>query len=160
MQIVLKVVIGVMVLILALVALSSKNEKAFLKNDRPADPVPHTYYYYPRANFYYDSTDSKYICWDSTQAGWKHTDQLPLQQEDLGKKVRIGQVTGPVWAENQHHRMIYSVSLYSDEKDFKLPKKEEPKKQDTVVEVEKPAKKSGVKKFLERIFPPKKKKDN
>jgi hypothetical protein len=160
MQIALKVLVGAMLLILALVVFSSKNENSFLKNDRPANSIPHTYYYYPKANFYYDSTDGKYICRDTTEAGWIKTDKLPLQQDDIGKRVRIGAVAEPVWSENEHHRMIYSVSLYSEPKDFKQPRKEEPKKPIVVVDTLEIVKKSGVKKFFERIFPPKKKKDS
>jgi hypothetical protein len=159
MQLVLKVLVGVMLIILALVAFLPKSEKSVLKHDRPA--IPHTYYYYPKANFYYDSTDGKYICWDSSGSAWKKSNELPLQQDDLGKRVRIGQVSEPVWQENEHHRLIYSVSLYSGPKDFKIEKKTAVKsaKSDDTVNDEQGQKKSGVKKFLERIFPPKNKKD-
>lgn len=160
MQIVIKILIGVMVLILALVALVPKNERSSLNNDRPANPMPHTYYYYPKANFYYDSTDGHYICRDSTKSNWEKRDKLPLDQADIGKRVRIGETTEQVWKENQHHRLIYSVSLYSNFKDFKQPKKEEPKKPNIVAQPQESGKKGGIKKFFERIFPPKKKKDS
>ncbi len=158
MQIVLKVLIGVMILVVALVGFSTKKEKYFLKSDRPA--TPHTYYYYPKANFYYDSTDGEYICWDSTEADWKKTDKLPVQQVDMGKTVRIGQASEPVWKENQHHRLIYSVTLYSEPEDFKREEKmddRERTKSNVVIKPEKAEKKTGVRKFFERIFPPKKK---
>jgi hypothetical protein len=159
MQIVLKVLVGVMLIILALVALLPKSEKSVLNRDRPS--IPHTYYYYPKANFYYDSTDGKYICWDSSGSAWKKSSELPLQQDDLGKRVRIGQAPEPVWQENEHHRLIYSVSLYSGPKDFKIEKKTavKPAKSNDTVNDEQVQKKSAVKKFLERIFPPKNKKD-
>jgi hypothetical protein len=150
------------ILLGAILALSSKKENKSLKSNRPAEL--HTYYYYPKANFYYDSTAGNYICWDSSAAEWKTTDKLPVQQEDLGKRVRIGDSPAPVWSENQNHRLIYSVSLYSDPKDFK--KKEKPVVKDTaksdsiIIADGKDEKKSGVKKFFERIFPPKKKKDS
>lgn len=163
MHIILKIIIGVVVLLGAIFAFSSKKENSRIKSDRPLVKA-HTYYYYPKANFYYDSTAGKYICWDSTATDWKTTDKLPVQEVDLGKRVRIGESINPVWLENQEHRLIYSVSLYSEPKDFK--KKEKPvvtapkQKQDTMSEMEKDEKKSGVKKFFERVFSSKKKKNN
>jgi hypothetical protein len=160
MHIVLKLLIGVLILTGAILAFSPKKENHFLKSDKPAKA--HTYYYYPKANFYYDSTAAIYVCWDSATAEWKNTDKLPVQQVDLGKRVRIGESLGPVWKENQNHRLIYSVSLYSEPKDFKKKEKAPvvtvSEKSDTVDELDKTEKKSGVKKFFERIFPPKKKK--
>lgn len=161
MHIVLKVLIGVVILVGAILALSSKKGNKSIKSDRPVQP--HTYYYYPKANFYYDSTAGNYVCWDSSTAEWKTTDKLPVQQEDLGKRVRIGDSPAPIWRENQNHRLIYSVSLYSDPEDFKKNEKPVTKdtlKSDSVIAEEKEEKKSGVKKFFERIFPPKKKKDS
>lgn len=158
MQIVIKVLIGAMILVGAILALSSKQETNFLKSDRI--PIKHTYYYYPKANFYYDSTDGNYICWDSASAAWSNTDKLPVQQADLGKTVRIGETSEPVWIENQHHRLIYSVSLYSGPKDFKIeekPEVAENEKSNIAIKPQKAEKKSGVRKFFERVFPPKKK---
>lgn len=143
-----------------ILAVSSRNETTTFKSDRPV--TPHTYYYYPKANFYYDSTAGNYICWDSSTTSWRSTEELPVQEVDLGKRVRIGEAVAPVWKENQNHRLIYSVSLYSEPEDFK--KKEKPvvesHKLDSIFQEEKDGKKSGVKKFFERIFPPKKKKDS
>ena len=161
MKIVLKIIVGVVILLGAILALSPKKESKLLQSNRPIEV--HTYYYYPKANFYYDSTAGNYVCWDSAASEWKTTDKLPVQQEDLGKRVRIGDLAAPVWRENENHRLIYSVSLYSDAKDFK--KKEKPVvkdtlKSDTLTTEEKVEKKSGVKKFFEKIFPSKKKKNN
>lgn len=158
MNLALKILVGVVILLGAILALSQKNEYKSLKSNRPLEP--HTYYYYPKANFYYDSTAGNYICWDSSSTEWKTTDKLPVQQEDLGKRVRIGNSRAPIWQENENHRLIYSVSLYSHAKDFK--KKEKPVikdtlKSDTITAEEKVEKKSGVKKLFERIFPKKKK---
>ena len=162
MHIVVKVIVAVVVLLGAIFAFSSRKQNNLIKGDRP-NVRPHTYYYYPKANFYYDSTAGNYVCWDSATTEWKTTDQLPVQEVDLGKRVRIGESTTPIWEENQDHRLIYSVSLYSDPKDFK--KKEKPvvttskEKPDTLTAQEQAEKKSGVKKLFERIFPPKKKKN-
>ena len=162
MQIVLKVLIGIMLLVGALLVFSSKKEKNFINNDRPRSVKLHTYYYYPKANFYYDSTEGKYICWDSTAVEWKKTDKLPVQQADLGKTVRIGESAEPVWKENHQHRLIYSVSLYSDPEDFKKEEKivVAENEKSNIPKSQKTEKKSGVRKFFERIFPPKKKKDS
>jgi hypothetical protein len=158
MQIVSKLLIGVIILIAAFLAFSSKKEKNVIKGDRIPSLPQHTYYYYPMANFYYDSTEGNYILWDSATAVWKKTNKLPFQV-DLGKTVRIGEASEPVWKENQHHRLIYSVSLYSGPKDFKKEEKvvvKEPVKSDTTAQ-QKTEKKRGVRKFFERIFPPRKK---
>jgi hypothetical protein len=161
MQMVIKTIIAVIVILGVVLAFSTRKQNNFLKsNSQPA--ALHIYYYYPKANFYYDSTSQKYICWDSASAEWKNTDKLPVQQADLGKTVRIGQVADPVWKENQHHRLIYSVSLYSDPQDFKKEEKKvsvNHKKIETDRTVANVEKKSGVRRFFERIFPPKKKKD-
>ena len=125
---VLKIIVGVVILLGAILALSPKKENKLLGSNRPVEL--HTYYYYPKANFYYDSTAGNYVCWDSSTLEWKTTDKLPVQQEDLGKRVRIGDSPATVWKENENHRLIYSVSLYSDAKDFK--KKEKPVVKDTV----------------------------
>ena len=149
-----------MILLGAVLAFSPKKEHAFLNADRPV--VLHTYYYYPKANFYYDSTKGTYIIWDSIESSWKSSDKLPVQQSDLGKTVRIGEVTEPVWKENQDHRLIYSVSLYSAPDDFKKPPKEEvveDNNSNVAAKPQKAEKKTGVRKFWERIFPPKKKKE-
>jgi len=161
MQIVLKVLIGAMVIIAALVGFSPREEKMSISSDRPptskrVSVAPHTYYYYPKANFYYDSTNGNYIGWDSTEASWKETDKLPVQV-DMGKTVRIGPSSEPVWKENEQHRLIYSVSLYGAPEDFKKPEKIQPRqkpKSDSTVKPEK--KKTGVGKFFNRIFSPKK----
>lgn len=165
MQIIIKVLIGVMILVGVLLVFSPKKKKNFMQSDRPARAiVSHTYYYYPKANFYYDSTEAKYILWDSTAAVWKKTDKLPVQQIDLGKRVRIGQATEPVWTENPHHKLIYSVFLYSGPEDFKKDKKSDvggdSEKSNTAIKPEKAEKKRGVRKFFERIFSSRKKKDN
>lgn len=160
MHIVSKVLIALVLLLGVIFMLSRRKDNPRIESNRPA--TAHTYYYYPKANFYYDSTDGNYICWDSTGSEWKDTDQLPLQQVDIGKRVRIGESMDPVWKDNAQHRLIYSVSLYSEPEDFK--KKDKPvstvdKKPDSSTIGERSEKKSGVKKFFERIFPPKKKKD-
>ena len=159
MQNLLKILLGVIILLGAILALSPKKEHAFLNSDRPA--TLRTYYYYPKANLYYDSTKGNYILWDSLASTWKSTDKLPVQQIDLGKTVRIGQVVEPVWKENQQHRLIYSVSLYSAAEDFKKPAKIEVTEEYSNVagKSQKAEKKTGVRKFFERIFPPKKKKE-
>jgi hypothetical protein len=163
MHIILKVIVGVVIVLGAVFAFSSRKQIDLIKGDRPL-VTPHTYYYYPKANFYYDSTAGNYVCWDSAATEWKTTDKLPVQEVDLGKRVRIGESTNPIWLDNQDHRLIYSVSLYSEPKDFKTKAKPvvtTPKQQpDTVSELAKSEKKSGVRKFFEKIFPPKKKKNS
>lgn len=156
----LKVLITIVLLLGVIFMISNRRGERLIKSDRPV--APHTYYYYPKANFYYDSTAGNYICWDSSATEWKNTDQLPVQQLDLGKRVRIGESLNPVWKDNQQHRLIYSVSLYSEPEDFKkkkVPVSNSDKKTDSALSEEKDEKKSGVKKFFERIFPPKKKKE-
>ena len=161
MQNVLKVVISGVVLLGGILILSQRKGNKLIKSERPV--IAHTYYYYPKANFYYDSTKGNYICWDSATTEWKITDKLPVHQVDLGKRVRIGESLEPIWKDNPQHRLIYSVSLYSDPEDFKKKEKavvaDTSQKSDSLSEQEKTEKKSGVKKFFERVFPPKKKKD-
>lgn len=161
MQILFKVLLAVVFLLAAYLIFSPKKEHAFLNSDRPVSL--HTYYYYPKANFYYDSTKGNYILWDSTNLEWITSENLPVQQSDLGKTVRIGQVTEPVWRENEQHRLIYSVSLYSAPEDFKKPPKVEVSQENKPKlssDSQKAEKKTGVGKFFERIFASKKKKES
>ena len=154
--------IGIVILVFTSVLIAMCTSKGNKKASKQ-----HVYYFYPLPNMYYDSSDAVYIFQDSLSA-WIESEQLPLKG-DIGKNVRINQPSQPVWKENEKHRLLYSVVLYSDSNDFK--KQAEPdstsivktekvvKKDDDTNQPENKKKKSGIKRFFERLFKSDKKKE-
>ena len=116
---------------------------------------------------YYDSSEAVYIFLDSANS-WIESKQLPLKG-DIGKNVRIDSAAQPVWKDNEKHRLLYSVALYGDSNDFKkgLPdstsvvkvNKVDKKEDDDTAQPENKKKKSGIKRFFERLFKSDKKKE-
>ncbi|MGE5519898.1 MAG: hypothetical protein ACM3VS_08240 [Candidatus Dadabacteria bacterium] len=135
------------------------------KVDKTAVALVHGYFYYPKPNVYYDTTEKTFIYFDSSSANWKKGNlPIPLQS-DLGKSVLITNPSSPVWNENKEHRLIYSVALYADSSDFKRREdtenksfKEKPDnktaQQDNTSgeEVNKDKKRTKVGEFLHRLF--------
>lgn len=123
-------------------------------------------WYYPKSNIYYTDGDGKYYYLGDGEK-WVSTTTLSEEQKSvLGDKVLIAQPQDPVWKNNDEHRMIYSVSLYTSAPDIKkkyyedslnsLPKKMPPTAK-TDKEEKPEAHTSGLKKFFEKIFKGKKK---
>jgi hypothetical protein len=126
-------------------------------------------YYYPTANVYYDADNNLYMVLNET-AGWETKDELPQEQiTTLGQKVVVENPSLPVWKDNGDHKMIYAANLYTTKDDYRqkfiedsissLPRKTNPvaKQQGDSTSMKK--EKSGVGKFLNRLFRGKEKKD-
>jgi hypothetical protein len=127
-----------------------------------ADTIVKTaFYYYPKRNIYFDTTNKQFIFYDSTSNKW-NTGNLPAElYADLGKSSTIENPTQPVWLDNKNHRLIYSAALYADSTDFK--KKAPVKKTKNTAVKDGPAepkKKTKVGEFLKKIFGKKKKEEN
>lgn len=154
MQIGVKILIGTSVVTAVTLGLSSVG--LFTKKERqPKIYIQHIYYYYPKANFYYDSSVARYIVWDTATTTWKNTSHLPVLQADMGRSVRIGNSPQPVWKDNQHHKMIYAVALYSSRNDWRQNVREAVSKRtksSTATRSQKDEKKSGIRRFFERLF--------
>lgn len=154
MHIVIKVLIGIVIIGGAYLSLTPGKQK-ISKEYRP-----HVYYYYPKANMYYDSTEDTYINWDSVEHDWKISSNLPVNAGEIGRSVKIDHPADPVWSDNSNHRMIYAVSLYTSKKDLKKEQKNDGRVAvrtvDKQASAEKEKKRSGIRKFFDRLFAKKK----
>jgi hypothetical protein len=113
------------------------------------------YYYFPKTNVYFDSTEKIIYYFDSTKKSWQTAHSPNAMPTDLGKGARISHPSQPVWSDNKEHQLEYSAILYADSSDFKTPKV---KKQAPVVKQQHeqpppaPKKKIRVKDFFDRLF--------
>ncbi len=129
-----------------------------------------TIYFYPKSNFYYDVDNAQFYIL-SPDEGWQKVDEITEEQNAaLGEKVVLEKPEQPVWKSNEQHKMIYAASLYTSKQEYQkkfyedsinsLPKKTVAAIKDTAATQEDDVKKSktGVGKFLKRIFSGKKEK--
>src|SRR5580765_8262461 len=73
-----------------------------------------SFYYYPRANVYYDIEEKQYIFFDSLKNTWEKKQQpSPEEIEKMGKKIAIENPSVPVFKDNQQHRIVYGTALYT-----------------------------------------------
>lgn len=83
--------------------------------NKTAELLPeHRYYYYPKANLYYDSQSLQYIySLDSTRS-WVKVKATKGQQASavLGDEIAIKETSGDIWEENETHRNMYGGNLY------------------------------------------------
>jgi hypothetical protein len=117
-----------------------------------------TFYYYPKVNMYYDVARGRYIYLAQDGRTWETartiSDKLTT---GMGKRAVLTNPTLPVWKNNEHHKLIYSTTLYASAADFR---KDPPKKtvKATSAVAKKPAeekkvkKESGVQRFFKRLF--------
>ena len=127
------------------------------REEKKPTALPPQYYYYPRANVYFDSANKDYIFLANDGATWQTAKQIPnVVQGLMDKSVLIQNPPQPVWKDNEQHRFIYSSLLYATPEDT-VAKKELPppppvaKTTDTVSEKEKKERK-GFRKFVDKIF--------
>jgi hypothetical protein len=148
---IIKILVAFILIVAAVVGFSSK---------KPAEKkiLPAYYYYFPQANVYFDSVNKLYTYQTSNNEGW-HTDMnIPDSLRFLlNKKVILGKCQDPVWKNNEHDRLIYSVSLYATSEDFKEKKVQPPPpppiiKDSTAKTEEKPHRESGIKRFFRKLF--------
>lgn len=119
--------------------------------------LPPQYYYYPRANVYFDSANKQYVFLTADSSSWQSSAQVPAVVKSLmDKGVLIEHPSHPVWKDNDKHRLVYSALLYATPNDT-IEKVEPPQPvADTPVkapEESKPEKKrSGIRRFFDKIF--------
>lgn len=112
------------------------------------------YFYFPRANVYFDSANKEYLFLATDSSDWQTAKQIPnVMQGLMDKSIYIETPSQPVWKDNEKHRLIYSSLLYATAEDT-VQKKEVPKPiakapVDTVVAEKKP---KGIKKVFGKIF--------
>lgn len=122
-------------------------------------PLQPRYYFYPRANVYFDSANMDFIFQGNDGQTWQTETQIPAaMQALLDKNIRIDSPSTPVWKDNENHRLLFSALLYtspSDTQEIKKPAVLPPPK-DTV---EKKKERKGLRKFFDKIFNRKKRKE-
>jgi len=113
------------------------------------------YYYYPRANVYFDSANKDYVFLANDGKTWQTAKQIPnIVQGLMDKSVLITNPSQPVWKDNEKHKLVYSALLYVTSADT-LEKKEPPKPVATApVDTAATEKKEhkGVRKMLDKFF--------
>lgn len=113
------------------------------------------YFYYPRANVYFDSANKEYLFLANDSSNWQTAKALPnVMQGLMDKSIYIQNPSQPVWKDNDKHKLIYSSLLYATPEDT-VEKKEIPKpivkvSVDTTAKEKKEAK--GLRKVLGKIF--------
>ncbi|HWJ29165.1 MAG TPA: hypothetical protein VNS32_21675, partial [Flavisolibacter sp.] len=104
---IIKISLAFILIVAAVIGFSSK---------KPAEKkiIPPYYYYFPQANVYFDSVSKLYTYQISNNEGWYTDMNIPDSLRFLlNKKVILGNCPDPVWKNNEHDRLIYSVSLYA-----------------------------------------------
>ncbi len=118
-----------------------------------------TYYFYPKANVYFDTTAGNYI-FQGLDGSWETNAKLTAEKQSLlEKNIVINNPELPVWKNNDAHQLLYSTALYSTAADFKEEVKIEVKKKEAVTDEKADDKeKTGLGKFFDKIFKGKKEK--
>lgn len=117
---------------------------------------PPRYYFYPKANVYFDSVNKDYLFLGGDGATWTTQKQIPAAvQSMMDKGVLIQTPAQPVWKDNANHKLIYSAALYATAADTVEKKVSPPVKVDTAVKKEE--RKSGIGRFFSKLFGKKKK---
>ena len=72
------------------------------------------YYFYPKANVYYDSVNRDYLFLTNDGRTWQTEKQIPAaMQVFMDKSVLIDSPSSPVWKDNGNHKLLYSALLYA-----------------------------------------------
>lgn len=136
---------------LLLVACNDDDKSAEQKPQK----LPPQYFYYPRANVYFDSANKEYLFLANDSSNWQTAKQIPnVMQGLMDKSIYVQNPAQPVWKDNYKHKLIYSSLLYATAEDT-IQKKVVPKpivkvSVDTVVKEKKEPK--GLRKVLGKIF--------
>lgn len=92
------------------------------KEEAPNKVSTHGYFYFPKPNIYYDTTEKNFVYFDTASRQWR-SGNLPTTfiRSDLGRSILIDSPPQPVWTANKQHQLVYSAKLYADSSDFKKP---------------------------------------
>lgn len=129
----------------------------------PPPPLPSPeYYFYPKANVYFDSVNKTYVFLGNDGKTWQQEKQIPaVMQVLMDKNVFISKPSSPVWKDNENHKLVYSALLYAAPADTQEAKKPvivftPPPVKDAVV---KKKEHKGLRRLFDKIFGRKKKKE-
>ena len=150
-------------LLLFLIACSGSQPEA---KTEELPSLPPQYFYYPRANVYFDSANKAYFFQTNDSLSWQTSKQIPAVVLALmDKGALIQDPPDPVWRDNETHRLVYSAILYATPGDTVVKKKvvrpvpkPVPPPPDTTATVEIKERK-GLGKLLDKIFKRNKKKE-
>lgn len=143
-------------LLLLFSCFACNNNKAEKPVAKVALPTPR-YYFYPKANVYFDSVNKDYVFLGNDGKTWQSLKQIPVAMQMLmDKNVLIDTPAQPVWKDNERHKLIYSAALYITPLDTQQVKPVAPViKTAPPIEIKK--EKKGIRKFLDKLFGRKKK---
>lgn len=136
-----------------------------LKSSREEETDGTTFYYYPKANLYFDVHRERYIYPDTVKGGWQKSKKLPGDRKGaLGQYVILNNPTPPVWTQNSQHRLVYGTTLYAKGDDVRRKFIEDSLRSVVVVRPTPPPqqrrsggkdstdKRSGIDRFFDRLF--------
>ena len=153
-----RLVIIVALVLLALVAYVT----IWADREDPTDGT--TFYYYPRANVYFDVERERYLHQDSSTGSWQKSKKLPGEEKKkLGQYVILNNPTPPVWSQNSQHRLVYGTTLYGREAEVRRKFVEDslrsvvvvrrpPGKKSTGSKTDTNDTRSGIERFFDRLF--------
>lgn len=135
----------------------------FFNSSSEKEPEDFVFMYYPKANTYYHISSNEFVFIDPSTGSWERSEQMPALEDSLGKYVTLNITDDPVWKNNRQHRIVYGTSLYASPQEVKTKLVEDsvkslpPKpvvvvKRDTVTDEKQEKKRSGVRRFFDRIF--------
>lgn len=122
--------------------------------------APPQYYFFPKANVYFDSANKDYVFLGNDGKTWITQKQIPaVVQALMDKGVYIDSPAQPVWKDNANHKLVYSAALYMSPADTVEKKAPSPAAKPATVDsaVKKPEHKSGIRRFFDKLFGKKKK---
>ena len=140
-------------------ACNNNKEERTSVSAHAALPSPQ-YYFFPKANVYFDSANKDYLFLGSDGKTWITQKQIPAAMQTLmDKSVFIDSPAQPVWKDNANHRLVYSAALYLSPNDTVEKKIVKPVERTVVIDssVKKEEHKSGIRRFFDKIFHRKKK---
>lgn len=151
-----KLIIGIVIIgaIAGLIYFNRSSEK------KPEDFV---FMYYPKANTYYHISSNEFVFIDPGTGSWNRSEKMPALEDSLGKYVTLNITDQPVWKNNRQHRIVHGTSLYASPEEVKSKLLEDSMKSippkpvvvvnsDSVSEEKQEKKRSGVRRFFDRIF--------
>ena len=129
--------------------------KAASASLQAAMPEP-KYYFYPKANVYFDSVNHEYVYLANDGVSWLSEKQIPAaMQTIMDKNVLIESPLQPVWKDNERHKLIYSALLYASPSDTQVVRVAKP-----IAIAEAPAEvkkeRKGLRRFFDKLFGKKK----
>lgn len=129
---------------------------AACNNSKPAEPTVvearPLFYFYPKANVYFDSANKTYAFLGSDGTTWQTAKDVPaVVRQLMDKGAFLDSPSTPVWRHNETHKLVYAAQLYATAKDTQEVKEPVVVAQKTETGQKKKERK-GLGKFFHRIF--------